>query len=148
MFKKQLIFSLMLLPILVHAKSPSCAAIGLFMESTLFDALSNELNIDTSTIDETKAKVELIDASPVSKIYAESLAKIDYAKDQSKDKTLAIYKKIYLSSYFENDVKTITAKYTYINKDAKKDVFIASSLMNKDECSIIFNGYIILSRQF
>ncbi|MEY7631937.1 Shiga toxin A subunit, partial [Enterobacter quasihormaechei] len=35
-----------------------------------------------------------------------------------------------------------------INKDAKKDVFIASSLMNKDECSIRFNGYIILSRQF
>lgn len=49
--------------------------------------------IDTGTIDETKAKVELIDVSPVSKIYAESLAKIDYAKDQSKDKTLAIYKK-------------------------------------------------------
>jgi len=118
------------------------------MESSLFDALSKDLKIDTSTVDETKAKVEVIDISPVSKIYAESLARIDYDKDPGKDKTEDMYKDIYLSSYYDNEVKSITAKYTYTNKIGKKSVFIASSLMNKDECSIRFNGYITLSREF
>ncbi|ECS1302436.1 Shiga toxin A subunit, partial [Salmonella enterica] len=45
-------------------------------------------------------------------------------------------------------VKSIVAKYTYINKDKEKDIFIASSFMNADECSVRFNGYITLSRGF
>ncbi|EDZ7381678.1 Shiga toxin A subunit, partial [Salmonella enterica] len=51
-------------------------------------------------------------------------------------------------SYYENQVKSIVAKYTYINKDKGKDIFIASSFMNADECSVRFNGYITLSREF
>ncbi|EBE3552387.1 TPA: Shiga toxin A subunit, partial [Salmonella enterica] len=29
-----------------------------------------------------------------------------------------------------------------------KDIFIASSFMNADECSVRFNGYITLFREF
>lgn len=57
-------------------------------------------------------------------------------------------KKSYSDSYYENQVKSIVAKYTYINKDKEKDIFIASSFMNADECSVRFNGYITLSRGF
>ena len=148
MFIKRLICSFLVIPTLAQAGHLGCAAMGLSMESSMFNALSNDLNIDKSTVDETKVNVDLIDISPISKIYAESLAKIDYDKDQSTDKTDDKYNKIYLSSYIENDVKSITAKYTYFNKEGKKAVFIASSLMNKDECSIRFNGYITLSREF
>ncbi len=42
----------------------------------------------------------------------------------------------------------LTAKYTYFNQEGKKDVFIASGLINKDECSIRFNGYLTLAREF
>ena len=148
MFKKLLVCSFALIPIFAYAKDYGCAAVGLSMESSLFDALSKDLKIDTSTVDKNKAKVDIIDISPISKTYAESLARIDYNKDPSKEKTEHTYNKIYFSSYYYNGVKSITAKYTYMNKAKKKDVFIASSLMNKDECSIRFNGYITLSREF
>ncbi len=44
------------------------------MESSLFDAIKNDLNIDVATIIKDKTKVEILDISPVSKVYAESLA--------------------------------------------------------------------------
>lgn len=148
MFKKLLICILITVPVISSAKDYGCASIGLSMESSLFDALSKDLKIDTSTVDETNTKVDIIDVSPISKIYATSLARVDYNNDKSNDKTEETYNKIYFSSYYENDVKSITAKYTYTNKVGKKSVFIATSLMNKDECSIRFNGYITLSREF
>ena len=95
-----------------------------------------------------KAKVDVLDITPISRMYAEKLARMDFDKDPDKDKTEDKYKNIYLSSYYDNEVKSITAKYTYTDKYGKKDVFIASSLMNKDECSVRFNGYITLSREF
>lgn len=118
------------------------------MESSLFDAIKNDLNIDVATIIKDKTKVEILDISPVSKVYAESLARMDYEKDKAKNKVAILDKKSYFDSYCENQVKSIVAKYTYINKDKEKDIFIASSFMNADECSVRFNGYITLSREF
>lgn len=118
------------------------------MESSLFDAIKNDLNIDVATIIKDKTKVEILDISPVSKVYAESLARMDYEKDKAKNKVAILDKKSYFDSYYENQVKSIVAKYTYINKDKEKDIFIASSFMNADGCSVRFNGYITLSREF
>lgn len=146
--RKLIIYSLSILPLFAYAKDYGCATVGLSMESSLFEALSKDLKIDTSTVDETKAKVEIIDISLVSKIYAESLARMDFDKNLGKNKTEDMYNDIYLSSYYDNEVKSITAKYTYINKMGKKSVFIASSLMNQNECSIRFNGYLVISREF
>jgi len=126
---------------------PGCESVGASMETELFYKLSKELKIDTSGIDEYKAKVELINISPISKAYATYLAKLDHEESLSKSK-LTLPESEYFSSYYENEVKSITAQYTYFNKDKKKAVFIATSLMNKDECSIRFNGYITLSREF
>lgn len=118
------------------------------MESSLFDAMKRDLSINPSTIIKDKTKVEILDISSVSKLYAESLAKVDYEKDKARNKTAMLDEESYFASYYENQVKSIVAKYTYINNDRKKDVFIASSLMNADECSVRFNGYITLSREF
>lgn len=145
---KIIFFILAFLPALSHAKNYGCATPGASMESTLFDRLSTDLKIDTSTVDEMKAKVEIIDISPITELYAESLARIDYDKDPDINKNEVTFKHIYFSSYYDNNVKIITAKYTYFNKQKKKSVFIASSLMNDDECSIRFNGYLTLSREF
>lgn len=73
---------------------------------------------------------------------------MNYEKDKAKNKVAILDKKFYSDSYYENQVKSIVAKYTYINKDKEKDIFIASSFMNADECSVRFNGYITLSREF
>ncbi|EDZ6191399.1 Shiga toxin A subunit, partial [Salmonella enterica subsp. enterica serovar Kiambu] len=131
-------------PAISYAHDYGCATVGASMESSLFDAIKNDLNIDVATIIKDKTKVEILDISPVSKVYAESLARMDYEKDKAKNKVAILDKKSYFDSYYENQVKSIVAKYTYINKDKEKDIFIASSFMNADECSVRFNGYITL----
>ncbi|EIE9217327.1 Shiga toxin A subunit [Salmonella enterica subsp. enterica serovar Kentucky] len=136
------------IPAISYAHDYGCATVGASMESSLFDAIKNDLNIDVATIIKDKTKVEILDISPVSKVYAESLARMDYEKDKAKNKVAILDKKSYCDSYYENQVKSIVAKYTYINKDKEKDIFIASSFMNADECSVRFNGYITLSREF
>ncbi|EHI2433337.1 Shiga toxin A subunit [Salmonella enterica] len=136
------------IPAISYAHDYGCATVGASMESSLFDAIKNDLNIDVATIIKDKTKVEILDISPVSKVYAESLARMDYEKDKAKNKVAILDKKSYFDSYYENLVKSIVAKYTYINKDKEKDIFIASSFMNADECSVRFNGYITLSREF
>ncbi|EAN8324464.1 Shiga toxin A subunit [Salmonella enterica subsp. enterica] len=135
-------------PAISYAHDYGCATVGASMESSLFDAIKNDLNIDVATIIKDKTKVEILDISPISKVYAESLARMDYEKDKAKNKVAILDKKSYFDSYYENQVKSIVAKYTYINKDKEKDIFIASSFMNADECSVRFNGYITLSREF
>ncbi|EAR0696512.1 Shiga toxin A subunit [Salmonella enterica] len=135
-------------PAISYAHDYGCATVRASMESSLFDAIKNDLNIDVATIIKDKTKVEILDISPVSKVYAESLARMDYEKDKAKNKVAILDKKSYFDSYYENQVKSIVAKYTYINKDKEKDIFIASSFMNADECSVRFNGYITLSREF
>ncbi|ECI3245579.1 TPA: Shiga toxin A subunit [Salmonella enterica] len=135
-------------PAISYAHDYGCATVGASMESSLFDAIKNDLNIDVATIIKDKTKVEILDISPVSKVYAESLARMDYEKDKAKNKVAILDKKSYFDSYYENQVKSIVAKYTYINKDKEKDISIASSFMNADECSVRFNGYITLSREF
>ncbi|EKR1599087.1 TPA_asm: Shiga toxin A subunit [Salmonella enterica subsp. enterica serovar Infantis] len=136
------------IPAISYAHDYGCATVGASMESSLFDAIKNDPNIDVATIIKDKTKVEILDISPVSKVYAESLARMDYEKDKAKNKVAILDKKSYFDSYYENQVKSIVAKYTYINKDKEKDIFIASSFMNADECSVRFNGYITLSREF
>ncbi|EKG1877690.1 Shiga toxin A subunit [Salmonella enterica] len=136
------------IPAISYAHDYGCATVGASMESSLFDAIKNDLNIDVATIIKDKTKVEILDLSPVSKVYAESLARMDYEKDKAKNKVAILDKKSYFDRYYENQVKSIVAKYTYINKDKEKDIFIASSFMNADECSVRFNGYITLSREF
>ncbi|EFT4065874.1 Shiga toxin A subunit [Salmonella enterica] len=136
------------IPAISYAHDYGCATVGASMESSLFDAIKNDLNIDVATIIKDKTKVEILDISPVSKVYAESLARMDYEKDKAKNKVAILDKKSYFDSYYENQVKSIVAKYTYINKDKEKDIFLASSFMNADECSVRFNGYITLSREF
>ncbi|EBJ8717565.1 Shiga toxin A subunit, partial [Salmonella enterica] len=126
------------IPAISYAHDYGCATVGASMESSLFDAIKNDLNIDVATIIKDKTKVEILDISPVSKVYAESLARMDYEKDKAKNKVAILDKKSYFDSYYENQVKSIVAKYTYINKDKEKDIFIASSFMNADECSVRF----------
>lgn len=147
MIKNILVGALILVPAISYAHKYGCATVDASMEISLFDAIAKDLKIDKSTIAHDKTGVEIIDISPVSKVYAESLAKGDYEYDLNNG-LAALPLSEYVSSYYDDDAKTITAKYTYLNNKGKKDVFIATSIMNKDECSIRFNGYITLAREF
>lgn len=145
---KLFICMLSIMPIISHAAENSCASIDSSMELSLFEAITQNLNISENSIQRDKTQVVLLDSSPISTIFANQLAHIDYEADKKGTGTALLSEKEYQSTYKENGVMSITAKYIYTNKDNKKDVFIATSLMNKDECSIRFNGYLTLSREF
>lgn len=72
------------------------------------------------------------------------MAEADYKKQTG----IKLKKGDFFEGYYTNGAKSITARYTYTNDKGKKNVFIASSLLNNDECSVRFNGYLILSREF
>lgn len=145
---KLLIGILSITPLFAHADNNQCAAIESYMELSLFDAITNDLNIPSDSIIRSKTQVNVLDSSSVSPMLAKQLAHIDYEADKKGTGHALLSEKEYQSTFQGNGAKTITAKYTYLNSENKKDIFIATSLMNNDECSIRFNGYLVLSRQF
>ena len=104
-------------------------------------SLVHDLQIDPKFLLEKQAKVEVLSITPVSERFAGQLAITD-------SKTRIGIRQDLFDSYYTNGAKSITAKYTFTNGEGKRDVFIASSLMNNDECSVRFNGYLTLSREF
>lgn len=146
--KVQYFYFLIAVPCITYAHNYGCATVGASMEQGLFDSIVKDLKIEPEFIQRSKTRVDILDISPISPVFAKQLAHIDYEFDKSGTGKAILSKKEYFSTLYDNNVKSITAKYTYLNKENKKDVFIATSLMNRDECSIRFNGYITLSREF
>ncbi|WP_336215066.1 Shiga toxin A subunit [Enterobacter sp. P82] len=146
-----LLLALMGLPVFVYASSPDteCAAPGHYMDNMLQVTIKNELGIDIATIQNDKITSDLIDVTPVSYFLAHQLARSYFEADKKRNGGKAdLTEKEYFDSFHANGAKSITAKYTYTSTSGKRDVFIASSLFNNDECSVLFNGYLTLSREF
>jgi len=121
-----------------------CAKTGTLMYTALTDAIVRDLHIDRAMLVEKNTTVNVIDISPVSKLFAEQMANADYNKQAEP----WLSKEEYFDIYYNHGVKSITAKYTFKDIKGKRDIFIASSLLNDDECSVRFNGYMTLSREF
>lgn len=121
-----------------------CAKTGTLMYTALTDEIRRDLHIDRAMLIEKNTTVEVLDISPVSKLFAEQMANTDY--NEQAEHWLS--KEEYFDIYYNHGVKSIIAKYTFKDVKGNKDVFIASSLLNDDECSVRFNGYMTLSREF
>ena len=121
-----------------------CAKIGASMYIGLTDAIVEDLNISRDQIIQNKVSVDVISVSPITKVYAEQLAKEDYKKLNKHILSLNNY----IEGYSTDNTEVIIAKYIYRNAKDKKNIFIVSSLQNKYECSVRFNGYLIVSREF
>ncbi|WP_312267957.1 Shiga toxin A subunit [Pseudescherichia sp.] len=139
---------ILLFPMLSHASDTDCANVGASIETGLFQDITRSMNIAPSSIIKDMTSVEVLNISPVSRIFAAQMAAVDHKADIARKDGLELSESQYLSSYYDNGVKNVTAKYTYQNKDGKKDIFIASGLINADECSVRYNGHLTLSREF
>ena len=131
-----------LLPFAGHAADApgsECAVRGHYAEQTLFSAVTKD---GVKGIERGKTAVEVLSIAPVSETYAHQLAEVD-AKAA---KGLSV--KEYYGIYHDNGVVNLTAKYTYTNAKGEHNVYIVSSLLNNDECSVRFNGYLTVSREF
>lgn len=132
-----------LLPFAGHAAvdkaDGDCAIRGRYFEQMLFSAVTKD---GVKGIERGKTAVEVLSIAPVSEVYARQLAEADEKADNG------LTLKEYYGIYHDNDAKSLTAKFTYTNSKGQNNVYIASSLLNNDECNIRFNGYLTLSREF
>ncbi|WP_312312310.1 Shiga toxin A subunit [Atlantibacter sp.] len=139
---RRYVLVLAMLPFTGHATDlpgSECAGPGHYNEEMLLSAVSKD---GVKGIDRGKTKVEILSIEPVSDIFAHQLAQAD-AKGGN-----GLSVKDYYNVYYDKDVLNLTAKYTYTDSKGKRDVFIASSLLNNNECSVRFNGYLTVSREF
>jgi hypothetical protein len=131
-----------LLPFAGHAADPpgsECAIRGHYAEQMLFSAVTKD---GVKGIERGKTAVEVLSITPVSEVYAHELAEADAKAGNG----LSV--KDYYGIYHDNGALNLTVKYTYTSAKGQHNVYIVSSLLNNDECSLRFNGYLTLSREF
>ncbi|WP_416260064.1 Shiga toxin A subunit [Gibbsiella quercinecans] len=136
------VLTLAILPFASHAAdvpSSECAARGHYAEEMLLSAVTKD---GVKGIERSKTTVEVLNLSPVSDVLARQFAQAD-AKTGN-----GLSVKEYYGIYHDNGAMNLTAKYTYTNVKGASNVYIVSSLLNNDECSVRFNGYLTLSREF
>lgn len=135
-----------LLPFAGHATDApgsECAIRGHYAEQMLFSAVTKD---GVKGIERGKTTVEVLSIAPVSKVYAHQLAEVDAKADKGSGDGLSV--KEYYDIYHDNGALNLTARYTYTNAKGQNNVYIVSSFLNNDECSVRFNGYLTLSREF
>lgn len=141
---RAVLLSLAFSPALAFAAEPGseCATLGRFIEQGLFSAFTRDLIITPATVARGKTTVEVLSITPVSDVFARQLAKTDSAAGNG------LSESDYYGIYYNDHVMNLTARYTYTSTDGKQDIFIASALLNDDECSVRHNGYLTVSREF
>ncbi|MBT0725922.1 Shiga toxin A subunit [Rosenbergiella australiborealis] len=128
----------------VASNDVGCAKVGASMYIGLTDAIVEDLNISRNQIIQKNVSVDVLSVLPITKVYAEQLAKEDYKKLNTHILSLDNY----IEGYSTDNTEVIIAKYTYRNEKNQKNIFITSSLQNKYECSVRFNGYLTIEREF
>jgi hypothetical protein len=138
------------MPVSAMAAIPGseCAAPGHYVEGMLLASIKNDLGIDLTSIQYDKTTVEVLSVAPVSEVFARKLAIADSQADLKKLTDTKLSESDYYDIYHDGHVLTVTAKYTFTDKNNKRDEFISSAFANDDECSVRYNGYLTLSREF
>lgn len=135
--------ALVVLNVLAVDKNP-CAVQESSIGKSMVDSMVNDFGTARGEIAENKIKMELIDNIAVSKAYASYLASEDYKKDTEHFVKLDEYKKIYL----EDNPRNLITKISIENNKGLRNTFISSSIVNDNECSVRFNGYITVKREY
>lgn len=142
---------IVLMPVCVMAatqQGSECAAPGHYVEGMLLTSIKNDLGIDLTAIQYDKTTVEILSMVPVSEVFARKLAIADSQADIKNPVGIRLSENDYYNIYHTGHVLTVTAKYTFTDKKGKHDEFISSAFTNDDECSVRYNGYLTLSREF
>lgn len=147
---KSLICLFALFPIVSQAatKDEQCADVGRYLESATLSSYIQDTKIERDTILEHKTIVEVLGVNPVSEVLAKQLADQAWQKANTIKGGSVLSKRQYYSIFHDNNVKSIAAKYTFINKEGKRIVVIALGYLNDNECSVDYGGYLTLAREF
>lgn len=125
-------------------RAPACLDINRSIGISMTDALIEDSGIKESDILLQQTKLTLVSANKVTPELAELLARKSYNSESEHFTPIEKYKEIFLQSNAQN----IIVQYDYINHNNKHNITLASLLIDDDECSVKFNGYIIVKREF
>ncbi|WNJ78656.1 Shiga toxin A subunit [Cedecea neteri] len=125
-------------------KDNSCVVPQSSIGISMLNAMDKEMKIDISTVLRDKTETELVTNEPVSHQLVEQFAIID--EKQNPNMWLSV--KDYINVYSESNARNLIVKFTFENTNRQHNVFLASALVNDNECSVRFNGYIIVKRDF
>ncbi len=145
------LLSIILFPVMSFAANQpgsECAAPGHFIEGMLLTRIKNDLGVDLTSIQYDKTTVNILNIAPVSKFFAREMALADSQTHLEIPENIRLTENDYYSIYHDKHVLAVTAKYTFTDKNNKQSAFISSALVNDDECSVRYNGYMTLSREF
>lgn len=140
--KKYLAVLLCILPTLSFAAQTNypeiCAKIEATIENNTFTLSTTELGIDSKQIIRENTQVKILAINPVTPLLAEQYAN---AAD-------ANMRDIYFSIYREGNPLVMVVQYTYVNAKKQENVFISSAVVNDEECSVSFDKYLTVKREF
>ncbi|HHZ8353971.1 TPA: hypothetical protein ACWMJN_002592 [Morganella morganii] len=122
-----------------------CSKPGRSVDREMQIVMEHTLHIDIKQIDESKTKTEILSAQPAGELLISQFAQETYDALTDKAKSSPeSYKKLFSA----NPAYNLVLRITYVNRDNKKNIFIASGLADKDECSVRFNGWLTEQREF
>jgi len=122
----------------------SCLDINRSVGVSMTEALIADSGLEINEIDLEKTKLSLISVNSVTAELADVLAREIYKTEPTHFFSVEKSKEILMESHAKN----IIVKYDYVNHKNRHIVTLASLLINDNECSVNFNGYIIVKREF
>lgn len=128
-----------LVPFSAQANYPDvCAKIEATIENNTFTLSTTELGIDPKQIIREQTQVKVLAINPVTPLLIKQYA--DAADANMRD--------VYLSIYREGNPLVMVVQYTYVNAKKQENVFISSAVVNDGECSVSFDKYLTVKREF
>ncbi|MFH8136144.1 hypothetical protein ABU178_18505 [Pantoea osteomyelitidis] len=111
---------------------------------SMTDAMVEDFGLQESDILLEKTKMTLLERENVTEKMA-----LFFAQEDKKDPGLEHVKLNSLKEiYKEDNPKNLIIKYEYFNKENKRNILLGSVVVSDAECSLRFNGYIIVKREF
>jgi len=138
------LFAFSLSSALANVTPESCLDINRSVGVSMIDAMVKDFGIQQSEIIIDKTQLSLLYKQKATSQMAEFYAKDSYNNEAAHFFSESKYKELYLESNAQN----IIVKYDFVNVQNKHNITIASLLVNDDECSIRFNGYLVVKREF
>ncbi len=129
-------------PALAAVTQEPCVRIYSSVDIGMYRAMIRDLKIAEEEVVRDKTEMTLLKAIPVNKKTAFYFAMQDFREIKHSSLDALV------SDYSNSGAKILTVQYVYKNRSGKRNTFIGTSIVNRDECSIRFNGYLLISREF
>ena len=108
------------------------------------DAMVSDFGLEENDIVLEKTKMSLVFQEKVTKPMA-----LYFALQDKKDPALGeLSLKELMEIYATDNPTNLIIKFDYVNKSGKHNVLLSSHFISEGECTIRYNGYIIVKREF